>query len=63
MSRSSAAVRAQREEIPFDELERTAVLGEGGFGAVYLCQRRNKPGWAKKLREICVSFSFEVHFR
>ena len=25
-------------------LRRTHVLGEGGFGAVYLCHRRNKPG-------------------
>lgn len=27
-----------------DRVRRTQVLGEGGFGAVYLCHRRNKPG-------------------
>lgn len=54
--KSSAAVRPHREEIPFDELERTHVLGEGGFGAVYLCHRRNKPGYivqANAEKQVC----------
>ena len=33
-----------------DRVRRTHVLGEGGFGAVYLCHRRNKPG----RKETCV---------
>eukprot|EP00931_Biecheleriopsis_adriatica_P031439 TRINITY_DN18438_c1_g2_i1.p1 TRINITY_DN18438_c1_g2~~TRINITY_DN18438_c1_g2_i1.p1 ORF type:complete len:1042 (-),score=228.40 TRINITY_DN18438_c1_g2_i1:82-3147(-) len=32
-----------REDIPFEELERVATLGQGGFGAVYLVRRNTTP--------------------
>eukprot|EP00913_Durusdinium_trenchii_P012659 g11887.t1 len=60
--KSSAAVRPQREEIPFDELEpgRMHVLGEGGFGAVYLCHRKNKPGIEYALKRLSKGYIVQV---
>lgn len=59
--KSSAAVRPHREEIPFDELERTHVLGEGGFGAVYLCHRRNKPGIEYALKRLSKGYIVQAN--
>jgi len=59
--KSSAAVRPHREEIPFDELERTQVLGEGGFGAVYLCHRRNKPGIEYALKRLSKGYIVQAN--
>ncbi|CAK9033773.1 unnamed protein product [Durusdinium trenchii] len=59
--KSSAAVRPQREEIPFDELERTHVLGEGGFGAVYLCHRKNKPGIEYALKRLSKGYIVQAN--
>ncbi|CAK9058332.1 unnamed protein product [Durusdinium trenchii] len=58
---SSAAVRPQREEIPFDELERMHVLGEGGFGAVYLCHRKNKPGIEYALKRLSKGYIVQAN--
>ncbi|CAE8642700.1 unnamed protein product [Polarella glacialis] len=44
---SSSRASKMAENIPFEELERCAVLGEGGFGAVYLV-RRNGVEYALK---------------
>eukprot|EP00435_Cladocopium_sp_Y103_P069685 s402_g33.t1 len=59
--KSSAAVRPHREEIPFDELERTHVLGEGGFGAVYLCHRRHKPGVEYALKRLSKGYIVQAN--
>jgi len=45
----SHTLRGCREEIPFGDLKQVAILGEGGFGAVYLVERQSQQYALKRL--------------
>lgn len=45
----SQTLRGRPEEIPLDELRQVAILGEGGFGAVYLMERQGQQYALKRL--------------
>ncbi|CAJ1335265.1 unnamed protein product, partial [Effrenium voratum] len=59
--RGAAAAQRVKDEIPFEELERRAVLGEGGFGAVYLCQRRNEPDVEYALKRLSKGYIVQAN--
>jgi len=53
--------KAFREEIPMEELERIGILGEGGFGAVFLCQRKNVPDREYALKRLSKGYIVQAN--